>query len=229
LIHAVTAAFASDHPRAVVIEVGAHDGIQRDPLRRHVLTCDWTTYLLEPVPAVFEKLQRNVRFVDGAHPVNVAIAGQDRPLPFFQVRPPEPGEEVWPWYDALGSFDREVVLSHVEQIPDIAERIVSVDVPALTARTFLADHAIDRVDLLQIDTEGYDLVVLEQFDIASLQPFLVIYEHWHLDDDQRGAAERLLASAGYELRSEGLDTIAMRRDRACEGSSAMGRAWQHHR
>ena len=226
LIASVVAAFASDHPRAVVVEVGAHDGIQRDPLRRYVITCDWTTYLLEPDPLVFEKLRRNVRFVRGARPVNAAIATADGPLPFYSVRPPDKGDDIWPWYDALGSFDRDVVLSHAAQIPDIADRVTTTDVPAITGATFLDRYRVTTVDLLQVDTEGFDLVVLEQLDPGTLQPLVVIYEHWHLDAAERAAAERLLRDAGYEIRSEGLDTLAVRSDYARDGSTAMGATWQ---
>jgi FkbM family methyltransferase len=225
VVHGVTAAFAADHPDALVVEVGAHDGIQRDPLRRHVLTSSWTTYLLEPVPTVFERLRRNVRFIPGAHPVNVAIAEEDGALPFYLVRPPGPGEDIWPWHDALGSFDKDVVLSHSELIPDIADRIETSFVPTSTGQTFMTTYGIDHIDLLQIDTEGYDLKVLEQFDIRTLRPRVVIFEHWHLDEAERSASHKLLSGAGYEIAMEGLDTIAVRDDCAGDPTTALGSAW----
>lgn len=221
-INGIIAAFAIDHPRAVVVEVGAHDGVQRDPLRRYLLTEKWTAYMLEPVPAVYERLRRNVRRVPGARPLNLAIGAVDGPTPFFQVRPPTPGETLWPWYDALGSFNRDVVLSHTHLIPDIAARIFSVEIPTATAATFLATHQLDRIDLLHIDTEGYDLHVLEQFDIALLQPFVVIYEHWHLSEVERDRASALLVESGYSVVVEGLDTAGVRLDYLNDASSAMG-------
>ncbi len=203
-------AFAASYPEATVVVVGANDGIKRDPLRPHLLTRDWTSYLLEPVPHVYEALCRNTRWIPGAIPVNVAIADRDGELPFYTVRPPGPGETVWPWYDALGSFDREVVLSHHELIPDIEQRLVTTTVPAVTFDRFVAEHGIDHLDLLLIDTEGHDFEVLSQVDLDALAPAMVVYEHHHLRPDVRRRAEDLLHRAGYRTLAEGLDTMAVR-------------------
>lgn len=203
-------AFAASYPRATVVVVGANDGIKRDPLRPHLLTRDWTCYLLEPVPHVYEALRRNTRWIAGAVPVNVAIADRDGELPFYTVRPPGPGETVWPWYDALGSFDRDVVLSHHELIPDIEQRLVTTTVRAVTFDRFVEEHGIDDLDLLLIDTEGHDFHVLSQVDLDTLAPALVVYEHHHLAPDVRRRAEELLRRAGYRTLAEGLDTMAVR-------------------
>jgi FkbM family methyltransferase len=42
----------------------------------------------------------------------------------------------------------------------------------------LAQHSIERVDLLSIDTEGTELEVWESFDHATVKPPIVIIEHF---------------------------------------------------
>ena len=41
---------------------------------------------------------------------------------------------------------------------------------------------IDHVDLLHIDTEGYDWVVLSQFNLERYRPTVILFEYKHLDE-----------------------------------------------
>ena len=198
-------------PDATFVQVGAHDGTQLDPLREAILGSRWTGVMVEPVPYVFDRLA--LRY--GDHPrlalENVAIAEADGTEPFHLLRQADHDEEeeVWRWYDALGSFRREVVMSHEHLIPDIAERIETIEVPCVTFDTLCTRNGLDHVDVVQIDTEGYDLQVLELIDVPRLRPCLVLYEHLHLDPASRGAAEDLMTGHGFRLLSDGMDTLAV--------------------
>jgi FkbM family methyltransferase len=196
-------------PAARFVQVGAHDGTQLDPLRQAILGSRWSGVMVEPVPYVFARLQRRY----GGHPrlalENVAIAAVDGTLPFHHLRQAADGEDVWQWYDALGSFRRDVVLSHGMLVADIEDRIVTTEVPCVTFDTLCARHGIDRLDLVQIDTEGYDAEVLRLVDLARLRPAVVIYEHLHLAPGERDATRQLLADHGYRQVSDGMDTIGV--------------------
>ena len=63
------------------------------------------------------------------------------------------------------------------------------------------------VDVLQIDTEGYDYQVLRHFDFASSRPQVVMFEHRHLSQDDRDAADNLLVMHGYSLKRHEFDTL----------------------
>lgn len=206
----VVFALAQALPDATFVQVGAHDGTQLDPLREAILGSRWTGVMVEPVPYVFERLA--LRY--GDHPrltlENVAIADVDGRLPFHLLRQADhDDEDVWRWYDALGSFRREVVLSHAHLVPDIEERIETIEVPCVTFDTLCARNGLDHVDVVQIDTEGYDRQVLELIDVPRLRPCLVLYEHLHLDAASRDAAEDLLTGHGFRLASDGMDTLAV--------------------
>ena len=75
----------------------------------------------------------------------------------------------------------------------------------------LQRHHIQSLDLLLIDTEGWDWRILRQFDLARLQPKLILYEHQHLLSRERSDAHEFLARHGYGWAEtpEG-DTIAWR-------------------
>jgi FkbM family methyltransferase len=218
------AAFAEAYPTASFVEVGANDGEQHDHLRPHILRCDWTGVMVEPVPYVFERLLRNYDGVAGMTLVNAALADRDGTLPFFHLRDATPAERAAlpDWYDGVGSLSRAAVLSHAPQIPDVAERLVARQVEALTFATLCERHGLERVDLIVIDAEGSDWEILRTIDLVRHRPRLVVYEHFHLEPRDREAARAHLHVAGYETMEEGFDTFALRR----ADGDALDRAWE---
>jgi FkbM family methyltransferase len=204
-------AFADVYPDAFFVEVGSNDGEQHDHLRPFILSHGWRGIMVEPVPYVFERLRANYGGLDGLALVNVAVADCDGRLPFYYLAPPAEHErEALPdWYDGVGSFSREAVLGHRHRIADVEHRIVREDVECLSFESLCESHGADRVDLLLIDTEGYDWEILRGIDFERRHPRLVIYEHFHLDAGVRAAARAHLERLGYETMEEGFDTFCL--------------------
>lgn len=200
---------ARARPDATFVQVGAHDGTQLDPLREALLGSRWRGIMVEPVPYVFERLAARYRTNPRVVLENVAVAHVDGMRPFHFLAEAGSGDDVWRWYDALGSFKREVVLSHRALVGDIDARLVTVDVPCATFTTLCTRNGFERVDVVQIDTEGFDREVLELVDFARFEPALVMFEHLHLDADDRAACRALLARHGLEQVSDGMDTVAV--------------------
>jgi FkbM family methyltransferase len=208
-IEAAVQMFGAAHPNATFVQVGANDGVARDPLRMQVERRLWSGIMVEPVPYVFKRLEERY----GNHPrVQLemsAVAEEPGVLPFYHLREAEPGEEVWTWYHALGSFKREVVLSHKSFIPDIEDRLTQTEVPCVNFNVLCERRGLTHLDLLQIDTEGYDYEILRSVDLTVWRPRLIIYEHHHLSADDHRAARNLLTNAGYLTFEHGLDTAAL--------------------
>ncbi len=64
----------------------------------------------------------------------------------------------------------------------------------------------ERVDVVLVDTEGYDWEVLRSIDLDPVRPRLLVYEHFHLDAGDRVACREHLERHGYETMEEGFDT-----------------------
>jgi FkbM family methyltransferase len=201
-------AFGAAFPRAVFVEIGANDGEQHDHLRPMILEHNWRGVMVEPVPYVFERLQRNYAGIERVALENAAIAERDGCLPFYHLaRVPDYESAGLPqWYDGIGSFSRDAVLDHVRLIPDIEHRLVETEVSCLTFESLCAKHGLSEIDLLLIDTEGYDYEILRHIDFSSYRPALAIYEHYHLDATERSASRAIMQAAGYETMQEGFDT-----------------------
>lgn len=201
-------AFADTHPEAFFVEIGSNDGVQHDYLRPYILGRAWRGVMVEPVPYVFERLRRNYGSIDRVALENAAIADRDGTLPFYHLREAGAAErdELPGWYDGIGSFSRDVVAGHANHIPDIEARVVSAEVPALTFESLCRKHDITGLDLVLVDTEGYDSRIVRSIDLADRHPRLLVYEHYHLDPEERAGCAEHVRRHGYETMEEGFDT-----------------------
>ena len=206
-------AFNSIYPEGVFVEIGANDGEKHDHLHDLINSGRWRGVMVEPVPYVFERLRANYQGLSRVSLENSAIAEQVGELPFYHLAPASEEERALlpGWYDALGSFSRANVMRHVTDIPDIEDRLVATTVPCLTYQELCARHGLAHVDLLLVDTEGHDHEILKHVDLSRRPPRLVIYEHFHLDAEDRLACRRMLEGSGYLTIEEGFDTWCLLR------------------
>lgn len=201
--------FAERAADVFFVQVGAHEGQAGDPISLYVKRDGWSGILVEPVPELFERLQATYRGVAGLTFENVAIAEQPGRRRFYRLSPA--AGEVYELADALGSLDRDVLLSHAQQVPDIERYVEEIEVDCLTFDGLFARHDVDRIDLLHIDAEGYDARLLRTFPWQRFEPRVVLYEHDHLDRRDRAATEAMLRERGYELVLSRTNTLAARR------------------
>ena len=207
-------AFAARFPAPVFIEIGANDGEQHDHLRPMIVEHRWHGVMVEPVPYVFERLRANYGTFEWVALENAAITDHDGRVPFYHLAAsPDFEKEGLPqWYDAIGSFSKDTILDHGRVIPDIEARLVETEVPCLTFDSLCTKHGLEQVDLLLLDTEGYDYEILRQINFSVHRPVLVIYEHYHLAPSDRAACRARMHEAGYETMAEGFDTWCLRPD-----------------
>ena len=79
--------------------------------------------------------------------------------------------------------------------------------------TLLDRHHVKKIDLLQIDVEGYDYEPLKLFNIESIKPQLIRYEHRHLRLSDKSSCIKLLTQNGYKILEMEYDTgAALRSD-----------------
>jgi FkbM family methyltransferase len=197
------------HPDVCYLQIGAFDGVAGDPIypliERHALR----GILVEPQRRAFEQLTTNyARF--GASRfmfMQAAIAAENGSTTLYRIRP---GDRDPQWLPQLASFDRQVLLSHAHLIPNIESRIEAEEVRCLTISSLLQEAGTERVDLLQIDAEGYDAEILRLFDVPRRRPAIVRFEHKHLPRVAHHSAVESLLALGYQVAIGDGDTLAYR-------------------
>jgi FkbM family methyltransferase len=171
--------------------------------------------LLEPVAYLHRKLLANYAGFRGVTCLNVAIAERAGTKPFYRLREGInlAAHGLPPYAEELGSFLRQNLKSLWDHDPgnqalrDFAEaNIVEELVPCLTLEQVLARERLAAVDLLLVDTEGYDYEILRSLNFARLAPRHINYEQIHRRRDE-AACRRLLLEQGYRLHDHGQDTF----------------------
>jgi FkbM family methyltransferase len=191
-----------DHPEFFFVQVGANDGILDDPLRASILKHKLSGLLIEPIPEYFTRLKAH--YCDQTQLLfeNCALAPKAGELELFRVK--ASAKNLPSSSQGIASFQKSHLLQH--QIP--SEAIESLRVPCKTLSSLLQKHQISAIHLLQIDTEGYDAVLLQATFMENLFPAIIQYEHCHLWPKDRLACKKLLDQHGYRFIEISKDTLA---------------------
>lgn len=187
------------------VQVGANNGVRADPLYAYIREFHWEGILVEPVPELFAQLRETYADEPQLRFEQVAIGSEGGLMPFFSVRE---ASGVPDEVQGLGSFRRDIILAHKPGVPNIETLLEEITVPVIPLRALLERHGVGRIDLLQLDTEGYDYEVLKTLDFDTLKPAIIQFEHVHLTSAEWREACNLLASQGYRLAQAGRDTVA---------------------
>jgi len=223
--HCSMSALLSSVPKLRIVQVGANDGAINDPLYGFVREKKARTSLIlvEPQKQLLPYLKSNYSFHDGAEVFNGAI-GPDSSLRLFCVREAfwdklsVPYATGWPAYRAptgVTSADRGHVRDWLAQYlgrgidPDSA--IEEFTVQALPLTALLERHGFPaRIDVLQVDAEGFDDQVIYASDIARTWPRIINFEAMNIPESRYAALEAHLLDLGYELFRHHHDALAVR-------------------
>jgi FkbM family methyltransferase len=197
---------AAQRTDVFVLQCGANDGIAKDPVNVFFRDYGWHGLLLEPVQHIFRKLQQTYDGLPRLRLVNAALASNNGDVPFYRVLP---GPLVPDWCDHLGSFSRDVILSHRYKFEQIEDHLVLEHVAGITFQRLVERYGIERIDVLMIDTEGFDAQILNQVDFQRFRPSVIVYERIHLDPQSERDSIQLLEDAHYTMHRTRHDYVGV--------------------
>ncbi len=203
-----------------VVQIGANDGITHDPIHKFIKRDRWSGVLMEPQPTVFrESLSKIYQNHKGLHPLCAAIGEKDGSQKLYKI-----GFSEMRWATGLASFSLNKVKEHFEEgvvqkncekygieLPkDPAQQISYENVKVISPDTLMDTYSISKIDLLQIDAEGFDLEVIRIFDIKKTKPQAIIFENENLKKEDLQNCHDLLEQNGYKTQKFGKDTLALK-------------------
>lgn len=188
------------------VQIGANDGLLCDQVHPFITRFHLAGLAVEPLPDLFEKLRHTYRNYPRVKPVNVALHRTATKATIYRA---DPADSSLPSGKAgAASFNREHLRRF--EIPDAA--ILPVEVPCMTLHQLLDQHQVGHIDLLQIDTEGYDIEIVRMIDFNRIKPSIIRFEHGLPDEivswDTLQSTLRDLYAKGYHFMLEPYDVIA---------------------
>ena len=191
----------------VLLQIGANDGVEEDPVRRLLLRYPIRAYLCEPLHDAFGRLVANYAALPHVHPLNCAVGTDTQPLTLYRLNAHSATRNV----GLVASFDR----AHVENfrtlwsLPESA--LVTETVECWRLPDLLAHLGLQSADVVVVDAEGLDHIICGQALELSLPPAVL---HFEYAGAPRKALDTLLArleASGYVFARSGLDVTAVRK------------------
>lgn len=179
------------------VQVGAFDGMEGDHLFDLVHRYHWHGILIEPQPRAFELLKENYAREQNLRFFNVAIGPEEGTLTLFTRK--------------SGSVPIASVSKRLLVKPGhSSSEIEAIEVPCWTFDRLMSEAGSPpRVDLLQIDAEGFDYEIIRSIRFDRVKPSIIRFEHALLSERDRNECLQLLAMHGYRFLLEDRDTMAM--------------------
>jgi FkbM family methyltransferase len=203
--------YLETHKTLVFIQIGANDGVMNDPIYEFNVknSSAVSGYVLEPLPEAFSNLVKNYATFPRIRPLNLAIHNTQEEMLLYQVKP-EYFSMLPEFARGIASFDSE----HWKKtllVPD-STYLQSTVVKCITFPKLLQEYHIGEIDLLLIDTEGYDFHILMHIDFERFKPRMIRFEHGVRNEIMTHVqfltvCERL-NSYGYQIIAESYDATA---------------------
>ncbi|MCF6311076.1 MAG: FkbM family methyltransferase [Verrucomicrobiales bacterium] len=209
------------NPLEQVVQIGSNDGVSNDPLHQLLDSCPASRALfVEPVPYLFARLQENYKDWSQYAFENSAINDGSKAI-FYWIGVEAVGNviDLPEWYSEINSFDKEHI---VTLLPRCEPYIQEVEIEGITLADLFGKHEISGIDILHIDTEGYDFKILSQLDLRKYLPRAILYEHKHLGEEDLKASLDFLRNT-YVIFQFGGDTLAVLRSETQHWESVLSR------
>lgn len=194
------------------IQIGGNDGVNYDPLYDFVT---WNKnkingFILEPVLDYFNELQKNYKNFPSIKTLNLAIHNTEENMIIHRVNPND--ASVLPKYSkGIASFSKE---HHINCKID-SKHIIEEKVACISLENLIKSKNIKNIDLLQIDTEGYDAEIILNLNFKELKPSIINFEYYipnTMSKETFNQILKLLNDNDYEIWQEVNDITAYQRN-----------------
>ncbi len=194
-----------------VIQIGANDG-KSDDFLRNSINKDTKVLLVEPIKSAFLDLKINYSNFTNVKFINKAIDIKKGKKKIYSVNPTNydyykkkyQSEDV-SWLTVLASFEESHLINHGVK----SNHIHSTDVDCTTFNDLITEYNFNKLDLLIIDTEGYDNVLLKNFvENTNLRP-IIIFEWIHMKIDEAKNIIEILQANNYKFLKIDKDLICI--------------------
>lgn len=202
------------------LQIGACDGIIYDPLHKFIKRDRWQGLMLEPQPQMIHQyLMPLYRSNSGIKIVNAGLDRADGIRILYTIAP-----STERWATGLATFNRGVLVEKLRNgslkrhfrregiampvNPD--DGIKECEVKTVSPGTIRDMFGNNPVDILAIDTEGFDYEVIKMLVPAYFRPEIIIYEEVNLSHADIAECRNYLTGQGYRLSTFGKDVVGER-------------------
>lgn len=199
------------------IQIGANDGLTNDPIFKFIIANNWSGIRIEPLSIPFKKLQKLHKSNKRIKLLNCLAGDQNGSQVLYQL-----SFSSSRWATGIASLNRDALQKQIDigyvakraaknneslpQNPD--EWITSKEIPMMELNSLIETGFKKAPDLLQIDTEGYDLVLINHLNLEKHVPAMICFEKAHASESELEDCLARLTKFGYQFVSSNMDILA---------------------
>ena len=187
---------------SIFVQIGANDGVKFDNLFDFVTKNKCSGFVIEPIKSYFELLRKNYDKYPNITPIRTAIHKTLNYAIIYKVSD-KFLSKVPDWAQGIASFNDQ----HHKKLGIPSEFMTEEQVDCIHLMDLFSTKNIKKIDLLQIDAEGYDTEIIKMINFDIIKPTIIKYEH--LSSNDNVFIRHLLLKKGYNIINEGNDTIAV--------------------
>ncbi len=201
------------------LQIGANDGRINDPIFPFIFRDKWRGHRFEPLETPFNQLKILHKHTPWVEPVKALLGTKEGTVPLYCL-----SFSAKRWATGLSSLNKaqletQIASGYVARRAQKYNDVLPVDreawieakeMPMHELNAWILGQAKGRLDLLQIDTEGYDHVLLEALDLKKLRIGMICFEKLHIPKSALLACVTKLKAAGYGLVESDCDILAIR-------------------
>lgn len=196
-----------------ILQIGANDGQQSDFVNKFVKENNVTLHTLEPIPHYYQELKNYYQNYNNVFTYNYAITNKTG-TDYINFIPDNPSMPAWLkgcssfftdrnilsgfiMWDTNGlpiqKYNQEHVLSYIKQYTQ------KIPVNCITFNDFITKFNIPNIDVLVIDTEGYEYQILKQINLNKYPIPVIILEYIYLPQPSKNGVKSIFARNHYHI------------------------------
>ena len=202
------------------LQIGTNDGIINDPILKFILRDDWEGTRIEPLPAPFKTLNKLHKSNRKVKTLQTLVANTAGVLPLYHL-----SFSNKRWATGLSSISKQnlerlIDMGYIEKRalkygdplpPNKADWIAEIELEVVEINQLIEIEFEGSLQLIQIDTEGFDHVLVNALNLEKLNVQMICFEKIHVPKEALEACLTRLRNFGYELLETDLDILAIKR------------------
>ena len=162
-----------------------------DPIYKFIRRDRWGGILIEPQKIIFDLLSNNYKKQSNLFFENVAIDSTEGEKSLYKISFSNSS-----WAGGISSFIKNDIVKLIEAgyvermakdesiiLPANKEEwICEEKVKVTTLKSLIPKYKVKKINLILIDTEGYDFEIIKTIPFEFIEPDVIIYEHSHFNE-----------------------------------------------
>lgn len=211
LLFALNELASSTQEKLKIVQIGANDGGNQDPLVPFLQSHDCDAILIEPMDQPYAALAERYSNSRHVQSLQAAIGDSAGVMDMYYIVDAS-GEPDLTLYSSLDHAKvARILAGRIKQTCYKHHSIRSKQVEIRTLGSVLDEFGFSEVDVVVVDVEGFDHRIVSNFLSQGIEPKIIRFEYCNMTKRNFHELRSLLLAKEYELVRVGIDIYCQKK------------------